>query len=46
MIIRVERIDKLKILIFINLLLILILFFSIINLLIFYFLFEVRFTIH
>jgi len=42
MMIRVEEIDKLKILVFINLLLILITFFSIIDLLIFYFLFEIR----
>jgi len=41
-IIRLESISKLKILVFINLLLILILFFSVIDLLMFYFLFEVR----
>jgi len=41
-IIRLENISKLKILVFINLLLILILFFSVIDLLMFYFLFEVR----
>jgi len=39
---RVNKIDKLKILVFINLLLILIIFFSIIDLLMFYFLFEIR----
>jgi len=39
---RVERIDKVKMLLFINLILILIIFFSIMDLLIFYFLFEVR----
>jgi len=42
MIIRVEKIDTIKILLFINLILILIIFFSIIDLLVFYFLFEIR----
>jgi len=42
MIMSIERIDKVKILLFINLILILIIFFSIIDLLVFYFLFEVR----
>jgi len=41
-IIRLERIDKLKILIFINLLFILIMFFSMMDILIFYFIFEIR----
>jgi len=42
MMIRVEKFNRLKILIFINLLFILIIFFSLTDLLIFYFLFEVR----
>jgi len=41
-IIRLDKIDYLKLLIFINLLLILLIFFSVIDLLIFYFLFEIR----